>query len=205
MTGGTPTYTYAWSPSGGTAATATGLAAGTYTCTVTDANSCTDTVSVTITEPTAINGNVTQNAGVLTADETGATYQWYQCPNTLLTGETGQSYTPTVVGDYKVDITVGGCTVTSTCVTVTVLGRDTFEDSIKFTIYPNPSNGYINIKSDIDGQFIIVNQLGQIVKSFNVISNTENRIIVDNLADGIYFVKGINGTKISTKKMIIKK
>ena len=108
------------------------------------------------------------------------------------------------MGDYKVDITVGGCTVTSDCITVTVLGNDTFEDAIKFSIYPNPSNGYINIKSDFEGQFIIVNQLGQTVKSFNVISNTENRIMVDSLADGIYFVKGINGTKVSTKKLIIK-
>jgi hypothetical protein len=204
VSGGTAAYTYAWSPSGGTAATATGLTAGTYTCTITDANGCTTTASVTITQPTAINNDVTQNAGILTADETGATYQWYQCPNTLIAGANGQSYTPTVVGDYKVDITVGGCTVTSDCITVTVLGNDTFEDAIKFSIYPNPSNGYINIKSDFDGQFIIVNQLGQTVKSFNVISNTENRIMVDSFADGIYFVKGINGTKISTEKLIIK-
>ncbi|WP_450782978.1 PAS domain-containing protein, partial [Streptomyces sp. NPDC001635] len=34
--GGAGSYTYSWSPSGGTAATATGLSAGTYTCTITD-------------------------------------------------------------------------------------------------------------------------------------------------------------------------
>ncbi|WP_424108311.1 SprB repeat-containing protein, partial [Pseudomonas viridiflava] len=53
-TGGTGPYTYSWSPSGGTAATATGLAAGTYTVTVTDANGCTATRAFTITAPPAI-------------------------------------------------------------------------------------------------------------------------------------------------------
>src|SRR5690606_18715152 len=54
VTGGTGDYTYSWSPSGGTTATATGLAAGTYVVTVTDANGCADTQSFTITEPDAL-------------------------------------------------------------------------------------------------------------------------------------------------------
>ncbi len=49
--GGTPGYTYAWSPSGGTGATASNLSAGAYTCTITDANGCTITRNVTILEP----------------------------------------------------------------------------------------------------------------------------------------------------------
>src|SRR5690606_8198062 len=43
--------TYSWSPSGGTADTATNLAAGTYTVLVTDPNGCTATQSVVITQP----------------------------------------------------------------------------------------------------------------------------------------------------------
>ena len=47
--GGTPAYTYNWLPSGGTLATATGLTAGTYTVTVTDANGCRATATAAIT------------------------------------------------------------------------------------------------------------------------------------------------------------
>ena len=54
VTGGVGPYTYLWAPSGGTSATASGLAPGTYTCTTTDANSCTLSQTFNITEPTAL-------------------------------------------------------------------------------------------------------------------------------------------------------
>ena len=58
-TGGVPPYSYAWS-NGTTGATATGLADGEYTVTVTDDNGCNATASVTVGEETVtdIEGNV---------------------------------------------------------------------------------------------------------------------------------------------------
>ena len=53
-TGGTSPLSFSWSPLGGTTATANSLAPGTYTCTVTDANNCTNTISGTITQPPAL-------------------------------------------------------------------------------------------------------------------------------------------------------
>ncbi|WEK20473.1 MAG: YDG domain-containing protein [Candidatus Pedobacter colombiensis] len=67
--GGTAPYTYAWAPSGGTAATATGLAAGTYTCTITDANACFITKTVTVTQPVVLTATITSvNAGANGSD-----------------------------------------------------------------------------------------------------------------------------------------
>ncbi len=54
VTGGTQPYTYAWSPYGGTAATATGLAAGNYSVVVSDIRGCSDSAQVQIGEPPAI-------------------------------------------------------------------------------------------------------------------------------------------------------
>ncbi len=51
--GGTATYSYNWS-NGGTTQTITGLAAGTYNVTVTDANNCTATGSITLTAGSGI-------------------------------------------------------------------------------------------------------------------------------------------------------
>ena len=58
--GGTQPYTYLWSNSG-TTQDLTGLAGGTYTVTVTDANSCTSTISATVSQPNqlTLSANVT--------------------------------------------------------------------------------------------------------------------------------------------------
>lgn len=57
VAGGTPSYTYQWSPSGQTTQTATNLAAGSYTVTVTDAQGCTVMDTVVVTFSTGIVSN----------------------------------------------------------------------------------------------------------------------------------------------------
>lgn len=63
VNGGNPPIQYVWNttPVQNTA-TATNLGAGTYSCIVTDADGCTDTLTVTITQPTALTGTISGNA-----------------------------------------------------------------------------------------------------------------------------------------------
>ncbi|MBS1634326.1 MAG: gliding motility-associated C-terminal domain-containing protein [Bacteroidetes bacterium] len=51
VSGGTGAYSYTWSPSGGSAAIASGLSGGTYTTTVADANHCSLSLVSTLTSP----------------------------------------------------------------------------------------------------------------------------------------------------------
>ncbi|MDR7212711.1 T9SS type A sorting domain-containing protein, partial [Flavobacterium piscis] len=203
--GGTPGYTYSWSPSGGTAATATGLAAGSYTVTITDANGCTATRNYTITEPAAIISTTTLAGETITADQAGATYQWFECPGTIISGETGQTFTPTVNGSYGVTITMGGCDATSSCVLINTLANPDFEVKSKFIMYPNPSKGIINIQCDYDGDLNIINQLEQTIKTVKVSSDVINTINISYLADGIYFINEQKENKTVTHKLILKK
>ncbi|MBX7093075.1 MAG: PKD domain-containing protein [Flavobacteriales bacterium] len=127
--GGTGALTYSWSPSGGTASTASGLTAGTYTVTVTDANSCTITASTTITQPTALTsamGTPTMvscnggNNGSVSVTATGGTapytYNWSPAPGS---GQGTANAGSMTAGAYTVTITdANGCTSTSS-VTIT--------------------------------------------------------------------------------------
>ncbi|MEO5642075.1 MAG: PKD domain-containing protein [Bacteroidia bacterium] len=119
VSGGTPGYLYAWSPSGGNASTATSLCAGNYTCTVTDLNSCTITQTFLITEPTPLTVssagfNVTCNGicdGQVVAIPAGGT------PNYTFSWNTGcisASCIGICAGSYSVTVTdFNGCTATS--------------------------------------------------------------------------------------------
>ncbi|MNQ39467.1 hypothetical protein D3C85_530770 [compost metagenome] len=120
VTGGTSAYTYAWSPSGGSAAIASGLSAGTYTVTVTDANSCTATQSFVITEPSVLNAssgaqtNVSCNGGsngAATVNVTGGTgtYSYVWSPS----GGTAATASGLSAGTYTVTVTdANNCTAT---------------------------------------------------------------------------------------------
>ncbi|MBC7864389.1 MAG: SprB repeat-containing protein [Bacteroidia bacterium] len=122
--GGTGSLTYSWAPSGGTAATASALAANTYTCTITDANSCTSTVTVVVSNtggPTAslfsqtnvlCNGGSTGDATVNASGGTGTlTYSWAPSGGTAATatGLSANTYTCTVTDG-------AGCTQTQTVI-----------------------------------------------------------------------------------------
>lgn len=122
VSGGTPGYTYLWMPGGATTATATGLAAGTYTLQVTDANLCTQTATVTLTQP-AVNLTVSASAntvscfggndGAVSAGASGGTapYNYVWSPG----GFIGQNVLFLSVGSYTVTVTdIRGCTATNT-------------------------------------------------------------------------------------------
>ena len=118
--GGNPAYTYAWSPSGGNSSAATGLSAGNYSVTLSDASGCTKTATVSLTQPAALTATVSStgatcgssngSATVIAGGGTGG-YIYFWNP----TGQTGTTATGLGAGSYTVTITdANGCTQTQT-------------------------------------------------------------------------------------------
>ena len=119
-TPGTPQYTYTWDDSE-TTATATNLSAGSHIVTVTDANGCTKTATVNITQPAILSASANVNNNVLcfggnngsaTVSATGGTpqdtYHWDD-------SETTPTATNLSAGTHTVTVTdANGCKTTTT-------------------------------------------------------------------------------------------
>ncbi|MCP2028435.1 putative secreted protein [Flavobacterium sp. HSC-32F16] len=119
VSGGTPNYTYVWSPSGGTAATASGLTAGNYSCLITDDNGCFITQNFTIMQPSPLNASQSQiNATCSTGGQAAVSPSGGTTPYTYLwspNGASTQIATGLTAGNHSVVITDGnGCTITKT-------------------------------------------------------------------------------------------
>ncbi|MFM2385786.1 MAG: hypothetical protein RL660_543 [Bacteroidota bacterium] len=119
-TGGTGPYAYMWMPGMQTSSTISGLAAGTYTVTVTDANACTKTSTVVVAQSlvsasATVSSNVLCNGGntgvyVVTASGGSGPYTY--------SNNTGPTYGNLSAGTYTTTVTdASGCTST---VTVTI-------------------------------------------------------------------------------------
>ncbi|RZJ73602.1 Calx-beta domain-containing protein [Flavobacterium sp.] len=159
--------------------------------------------ATSLTVNPAPNASVTQNGGIVNATQTGATYQWFTCSTLAIAGETGQTFTPTVVGDYYVVITVGECSVTSDCISVTELGTRDLGHA-KFKVYPNPVNDILNVEyTDQLSEVQVFNIIGQIVISKNV-SATSTQLDMTRLPAGTFLVKVSSGNASETFKIIKK-
>ena len=123
----------------------TGLNAGTYNVVVKDANGCTTPGSYTVTEAAPLDVAVSLSNGTFTANATGVSYQWVECPGYLaISGEIAQTFTPEVNGGYAVVITSGACSDTSACQTISNVGIQQ-ADLTQIAVYPNPANEQISI------------------------------------------------------------
>jgi PKD repeat protein len=120
-TGGSGTYTYAWSPGAQTTATATALCDGSYSVVVTDGNGCIANSNATVAEPTALSitsVNTTQsacagNTGTATVTVTGGTTSYMYSVNSG-TPQSSNVFSSLAAGSYTLSVTdANGCSSTS--------------------------------------------------------------------------------------------
>ncbi|MBN4062454.1 SprB repeat-containing protein, partial [Bacteroidales bacterium AH-315-I05] len=145
VTGGSTPYSYLWTPGGQTTSSIFGLGGGTYSVFVTDFTNCTQTVTITVNEPTAIGitGTVVDNQPVGSIDITVTggtspyTYSWSS-------GEVIEDLNNiTTQGPYTVTVTdANGCSDTQTFTVGGLVSISKVKvQSSEFKVYPNPNKG----------------------------------------------------------------
>jgi hypothetical protein len=178
---------------------------GIYTLTVQDANGCTGTaVSNSVTVLPSPNTSVTLAGNTLTANQSGASYQWHSCStNSAVSGATNQAFTPSVSGSFYVVVQLsGGCSDTSSCISVTITSlKDIINENLIF-IYPNPSNGKLQIITPNFIQLQILDIQGKLIHTFTATPDTQTYDF--NLPDGVYIIEDIDGGLLR-KKLVIQK
>ncbi len=136
---------------------------------------CDSLVTVDLTINSA-DATVTTIQNTITANATGAIYQWLDCNNNyaLIAGETSQSFTATSNGSFAVAVTENNCIDTSSCVNITGIGINEWKSANNMTISPNPNAGSFFVSSGKEGQLKtieILNFLGEVVAVISTIDS----------------------------------
>jgi len=170
--------------------------AGTHTITYsfTDGGGCTGTATDDVEVFGMPDGTVTDTAPTYTANATGATYQWIDCDTNMpISMETNQSFTATISGNYAVEVTENGCTITSSCFMFQLLDIEEEEfDNSQLRLYPNPANDYITINKPVE-KIVVFTISGQ-----KILETTSNILDTSEMKAGVYFVniKTIQGNQV---------
>lgn len=204
VTGGTPGYSYNWSTADITE-DISNIPAGNYQLVVMDANSCTDTLNVIITEPTALATSYTTtpetigNDGTIDFSVTGGTPTYsYVWSNSVTT----QDQNGLAGGTYSVIVTdANGCIINDTVTVDSNIGIEGITEN-QIRLYPNPAMAMIFIELNSAGHIEITEQRGRLVYEDKLYAG-KNEISLTGFSQGVYVVKLKSGNDIITRKIII--
>ena len=134
--------------------------------------------------------------------------QWYTDTTTVITGQTIQSYKPTIAGYYAVKVTSNNCSSPfSDRYYYLVTALQNFTNGQFIHLYPNPATNDLMINFNLTGQsqlsITMVDLSGKIVIS-NIKMSKGSRLDISELKSGMYFVQvfGKNNQLLFTDKLI---
>ena len=213
VSGGTSLYDLEWNPGGVLGDVMNNLTAGTYTLTITDANSCQEVDTFEVTELQALTANITQNGYVLTAGSPiGGTlpfsYSWRKQSNPNTSIATGTTYTVSNYGIYYVLVTDGnGCITESNSFEYEAPPLSIDESaSISLSIYPNPFKDETTVdfgRAVKQASVRVVDVFGKLIEEHSITNSDKHILKRENKASGIYFMEiEVEGVKLFNKLII---
>jgi sugar lactone lactonase YvrE len=135
--------------------------------------------------------------------------QWY-LNNNAISGATEVTFTTSSDGLYFVKSSIEGCTSEQSDVTPKLITSIwDLENHVEIKVYPNPvaNTIYLIIEDKISSyaQIVLNDPMGRKVKSLIGNTNIEIPLYVNELPEGIYFIKVSTEERNFTKKIILKR
>ncbi len=179
---------------------------GIYLDTIPNSIGCDSIITLNLTILPIPDNGVTQVGTTLTANDSGATYQWLDCNNNLtpLAGEINQSFTATINGSYAVQVSKAGCVDTSMCLIINNVSiiENNYEHEI--ILYPNPTNGKLIIDLGVPYAETNISISSANEGLIRILNFKNSRTMEINLyePEGIYFITITSNTQKAVFKAI---
>jgi hypothetical protein len=217
VAGGVTPYSYLWS-TGATTEDLNGVANGSYSVTVTDANGCQTNISTTMNIVSTVQITVdnvqdeaVQLGGAIDVSVSGGQAPYYFLWNT---GLTSASISGLVAGTYTVTVTdINGCSSVQTVVVDYAIPSlvENIEVVESLNIFPNPTSDIVNFQLSLNEETEVKLDIyavdGKLVQSFTS-NNAKVQQYNADLSDypaGLYMARIIIGSEVVTAKIVLKK
>jgi hypothetical protein len=150
--------------------------------------------------------SITISGNTLIASPAAAVYQWINCnDNIQIADEIRRFYTPEEIGSFAVKVTQNGCTATSACVDMAIVGLpDDSTDNI--TVHPNPANTNVKIRlpnNTVKYQIKVIDTKGQTMLVNSTLYTNEVDLNIESFAKGVYFIQVQSDWVMKTFKLLI--
>ena len=164
---------------------------GTYVDTLSGVSNCDSIITTELTFQEDIDSQIQQIGLTLVADLGADEYQWINCAtgNTPIPGATESYYEATQNGSYAVISSIGSCSEQSACIVISTVGLEEFDQIDNLSVYPNPTTGSLSIQSSVSQQVKILDVIGNVVRSEDVIAGVSKLIDVRTLGTGSYYLQ----------------
>jgi hypothetical protein len=112
------------------------------------------------------------------------------------------------VEDYTLNVAAAGVMLDQSANKEEAVNSRGYEGNVSLEaenlqVYPNPNNGAFTVKAIHAGTYYLMNEAGQLVKSFTVNADNNFTYQIENLTIGFYVLSGQNKQGISKQKIVV--
>ena len=193
---------YLWAADGNTY-----FNSGSFSATLQSVNGCDSTLTLNLTI-IEVDTDVNTDGHTLIAAASDASFQWLDCNKEFaeIPAENNQSFTPTMSGEYAVEVIQNECVDTSACYSVRFTNLPASDPGITLKVFPNPTHGELIIELNKVYPKIslsVKSVMGQLI-SRQTFAFTDNLLLELKGEKGIYIAEIASDKEILATLKLIK-